>query len=434
MMRSISSRLIRGFSTRAHFEPTDTTFSTFSSRLVRGLSTRAHFDPTDTKAVFGDKSTAELLFSAALYKLCGYRSVVNAASFLLAGSVPVVSPLARAAVRRTVLPLFVSGEDMSACVETAAKLRAFSRVTTILDHNVEERETEDAWDLNLQNKLALLHKLGGNADVRFVPLKCTALLCPKLLERMTTLMLRDEAGGMGEGVLALLTAEERLLLASGTARIETLCEAAAKQPRLSILLDAEQSHRQPAIEFIAAQLARKFNTDSRCLVYNTYQMYLKRSSVSLQRDLDEAQRGGYVLGVKLVRGAYISTERLRAEDPILASKTATDVNYNAAVSSILAGGVQTGTAALLVATHNRASVEHAVATMDSLGLPRDHPAVHFGSLMGMVDNVSTALGFAGFNSCKLLSFGTFEDILPWLLRRLQENQVSSRRLNRTSPI
>lgn len=395
-------------------------------RLIRPFSTNAsaaRFNPIDTKSVFADKSTPELLFSAVLFKLCGYRSVVDGASFLLGGNIPVVSSLARAAVRRTVFPLFVSGENMQNCIKTATRLRAFANVSTILDHNVEERETADAWDLNLQNKLKLLHKIKGNAEVRFVPLKLTALLCPKLLERMTTLMLRDEAGA---DVVALLSFEERALLASGTARLEVLCQAAAQLPsRVGILLDAEQSHRQPAIEFIASQLARKFNTKSEgggpCLVYNTYQMYTKRSLASLQRDVDAAQRGGYLLGVKLVRGAYINTERCRAEDPILESKDKTDANYNAAVSFLLSR-VKAGSVALLVATHNRNSVEHAVSGMESLGLPPMHLGVHFGSLMGMVDNISSALGLAGYNSCKLLTFGTYEDVLPWLLRRLQENQ------------
>ena len=403
-----------------------------ASRLLLSKNLRATipYDPSNTAAVFGDKSTSSLLLCAALFKLCSYRPLVDAASALLASSIPVVSPLARAVVKRTIFPLFVSGESMGACLETSSQLKTFAGVSTILDHNVEERETEDAWEANLANKLTLLQRITEDpsaAAVRFVPLKATALLCPRLLETMSAHMYM-QLGGTDRNdleVLAKLSPAECALLSTGMARLETICQAASRSGRLGILLDAEQSHRQPAIEYIAQQLAAKFNRSAEnCLLYNTYQMYTKRSAAALQRDVDAARREGYILGVKLVRGAYIATERRKGrsggEDPIFSTKAETDANYNATMTGLLEH-VRVGRACLLLATHNRQSVDLAVATMDKLGLPSTHPGVSFASIMGMVNNVSNALGLAGYNSNKLVSFGVYDDVLPWLLRRLHEN-------------
>jgi len=313
---------------------------------------------------------------------------------------------------------------MRDCLKVSGRLYEQAGVTCILDHNVEEKDTEEAWDLNLKNKLSLIEELrrqNGHV-VRFVPLKCTALLSPSMLENMTSFMDRQSGGSINDAdIIAALSNHDRELLETGVKRLEALC-AAAERSDIAILLDAEQTSRQPAIEVIARQLSSSFNTQGRVRLYNTYQCYLKRTAAAIDRDMKEAQARGYTFAVKLVRGAYMRTERAQAAargcaDPVHASKEVTDATYDAALTSLL----EARGPALLVATHSRKSVDHAVSEMRRLGIEPMNPLVSFGSIMGMSDHISNALGLAGYNSAKLVSFGTFEDVLPWLCRRLDEN-------------
>ena len=381
------------------------------------------YNPSATEAVFRCKSLGQLVFEAALFKLCSYPAMVRLASSTLQADVPLISPLARALARQTVFKHFVSGESMRDCLSVSRRLFEQTRVTCILDHNVEEKETEDAWDLNLKNKLALfsdLEKENQQHCVKFVPLKCTALLSPTLLENMTRIM----AGSDSSDVTAALSENDKRLLETGYKRLEALC-AAAQKCGLAILLDAEQSFRQPAIEVIAQRLSAQFNQGGRILIYNTYQCYLKRTTSAIERDSKLAEERGYTFAVKLVRGAYMKTERARAlergtPDPVHSKKADTDASYNGALTFLLQR-VSLNKAAVLVATHSRQSVDHCVEEMRALAIAPSNKRIDFGSILGMSDNLSNALGLAGYNSNKLVSFGIFEDVVPWLCRRLDEN-------------
>lgn len=418
---------------RAWHERAQPVFSTSVRRLSQFVGARVthaalapEYDPSATTAVFGDKSLPQLVFEGVLFKLCSYSSLVRLASATLQGDYPIVSPLARILVRHSIFPHFVAGESMESCLEISRSLNKYASVSTILDHNIEEKETEDAWDLNLKNKLAHLERLRAQQHtVKFIPLKPTALMCPKLLETMTK-HLESGGGNDEESCVAALSAEERKRLESGLSRLSEICRV-ARDGKLGVLLDAEQTYRQPAIEVVAHRLSKLFNCQGDVVVYNTYQCYLQRTAAALKRDIELAKRDNYTLAVKLVRGAYMRTERQRIasmnysmQDPILKSKAATDASYNSALATLIQQ-VPKGSVSVLVATHNRQSVDHAVSLMKQQDMENSHPQVHFGSIMGMSDNVSNALGLAGYNSLKLVSFGQFEDVLPWLCRRLDEN-------------
>lgn len=402
-----------------------------ASLLLRFVRTAARplasYDPSNSALVFRSKTTGQLIFETILYKLCSFKAVVLVASSTLQSDIPIVSPLARLLCRHSVFPFFVSGESMRDCLTVSRGLYDQAGVTCILDHNVEEKDTEEAWDLNLKNKLSLIEELRRHDGhiVKFVPLKSTALLSPSMLENMTSFMEKQSSGSINDAdLIAALSNRDRELLETGIKRLEALC-AAAERSDIAILLDAEQTSRQPAIEVIARRLSSSFNTQGRVRLYNTYQCYLKRTAAAIDRDMKEAQANGYTFAVKLVRGAYMRTERARAAtlgyaDPVHLTKAATDATYDAAVTSLLEHVPQRG-ASLLVATHSRKSVDHAVSEMRRLGIEPSCPLVSFGSIMGMSDHISNALGLAGYNSSKLVSFGTFENVLPWLCRRLDEN-------------
>lgn len=196
-----------------------------------------------------------------------------------------------------------------------------------------------------------------------------------------------------------------------------------------MLLDAEQSHRQPAIDYLSRVVMPTYNVPGRpAVLYNTYQMYMTCATERLERDLSIANAKNYTFAAKVVRGAYIVGETERAVEmglphPLYTEKSDTDASYNGALSTMIAQIAKSSSAAaLVVATHNTGSVMHAAAEIESNGVPRNHPNITFGQIMGMCDHLALALGMSQYNANKLVLYGDFDEVFPWLLRRLDENR------------
>lgn len=415
--------------------------------LSRPMSTTANsaFAPNDTERVFRSMSTAELLARYSLVSLSAVPGVVSLGRSVSETAVQrsadrgPVGWIARAlvtALRSSLFKLYVAGEALDDCAEVSQRL-AIHRMKMIVDHSTEEQETEEAWEGNLAAKRTLFGAVRrelGEGSVSFVPIKVTALCSPALLETMSSIIAQEsDWESRSVDPSAQLSDTEADLLDRALANLDAIC-GYARHAGVGVLFDAEQSHRQPAIEHIALRLMRRYNKPgSAPIVYNTFQMYLRGAPERLGRDLVEAETGGFTMAVKLVRGAYIADEEARARaqgrpSPIAPSKAHTDKQYDQGVSLLLdsisradaAGGA--GGAAVIVATHNRNSVNSAIDAMQDLGIARDHPSVHFAQIMGLCDNLGHALGDAGYNANKLVLFGTFEEVFPWLLRRLDENR------------
>lgn len=327
-------------------------------------------------------------------------------------------------VKQTAFRHFTGGESLAEC-HTVAESALRDGVKLILDHSVEEREDPDAWKPNLEAKCQLLRDLREQmpGQVSFLPVKVTALASPAMLEEVTV-WLQD---GLDKQPGSLAPETESLMEACLT-NLHVLCQT-ARETGIPVLLDAEQSYRQPALDYVAMRMMREHNVrGERPIIYNTYQMYLENALGRVHRDIAAAVEGEFTFAAKVVRGAYLVTETERAREegypvPLHPSKQATDEAYNAAIGAILRQiHADPDTAAVVVATHNRDSVLQAATTMDQLGLARDHPRIATAQIMGMCENITIALGQAHYNSHKLVLFGDFEEIFPWLLRRLEENQ------------
>mmetsp|Transcript_29377 Transcript_29377/g.57234 ORF Transcript_29377/g.57234 Transcript_29377/m.57234 type:complete len:367 (+) Transcript_29377:2-1102(+) len=334
-------------------------------------------------------------------------------------------------MKATVFKLYVAGERLEDCRKVASKTERFG-MKIIVDHSTEEKETPDAWASNLTAKDRLfksIAKVLGTSTVGFVPIKITALASPHLLEKMTA-SITSKADWEHSQVdpLPSLSPDEKDLADAALHNLNAICEM-AKDAGISVLLDAEQSNRQPAIEYLANRVMAQHNTcaGSPPVVYNTFQMYLKGSIDRLRRDVRRANDNGYHLAVKLVRGAYMVTESARAEklgieDPVMPSKESTDQQYNDAIQFLLEQKSQGFGISTIIATHNRQSILYAIEQMDALGIAKDDPSINFAQILGLCDNLGHALGDAGYNANKLVLFGDFEEVFPWLLRRLDENQ------------
>mmetsp|Transcript_27902 Transcript_27902/g.91003 ORF Transcript_27902/g.91003 Transcript_27902/m.91003 type:complete len:432 (-) Transcript_27902:90-1385(-) len=388
-------------------------------------------------------SSPRLAQSAAVLHLCGSRLLVNGAVALLraASSRPAAGLPLLWAMKQTAFRHFTAGESL-ADVRAAAATLAPAGVRMIVDHSTEESEAADARQANLRAKVALLGKLRAElaGECVFVPIKLTALASPTLLERLTAGAGRLGGGGGGCGggcpealraaaEAATLTAAEEGELEEGLALLRALA-AAAREEGISLLLDAEQTHRQPGITLLARLLASEFNAPGaeRPVVYHTVQAYLRSAEHEVEAELEAARGGGYSFAAKLVRGAYRHTELSRAPAALQPSKSHTDAAYDTCARTLLRAVAEAPPAsprrraALLLATHNRASARAVAEEVDALKLPRSDPCVHLAQIQGMADDLTLTLGLMGYNALKLMPYGHFDEVLPWLLRRLEENQ------------
>lgn len=233
---------------------------------------------------------------------------------------------------------------------------------------------------------------------------------------------------------ASLDDNERQLVKKMRERIYSLAKL-AKDLGVRLMIDAEHTYFQPAIDNITVDLAKKYNIDYP-VIFSTYQMYLKDSSIRLKTDIDRAKKGNYIFAAKLVRGAYMVVERSRSEklgidDPIHLSLQATHDNYNNSVNSIIEEMGRSKNAnsnsdsdrnsiEIMVASHNQKSVELAIESMNRNGLPPSS-GVYFGQLLGMSDHLSFTLGSLGYKAYKYVPYGKVNEVMPYLIRRAHEN-------------
>ncbi|GLC39131.1 hypothetical protein PLESTB_001509300 [Pleodorina starrii] len=256
--------------------------------------------------------------------------------------------------------------------------------------------------------------------------------CQRLdLRHMPLLAARIVQGHGGDVAVAAacLDGEEVELMDALLGRLQRLVTVALRLD-VRLMIDAEHTYFQPAIEHVTLRLMREHNREGVARVLNTYQAYLVDCRQRLLRDMERSRREGWVLGAKLVRGAYLQLERRRAEQlglpsPVWATLERTHACYDRCVGDLVEG-VAEGRAEVLLGTHNQSSVESAVARMAALGLPPasppGSPGVMFGQLLGMSDHLTLTLGKAGYRAYKYVPYGRVGQVMPYLLRRAAENQ------------
>ncbi|XP_069782968.1 hydroxyproline dehydrogenase isoform X5 [Narcine bancroftii] len=305
---------------------------------------------------------------------------------------------------------------------------------------------ESWFDNNLQSELASVD-LAKNCGPRpMMQLKVTSLMGADLCASVSRTLTLPLASGFfsphcllqamdgQEFSFPSLTPEENLHFRNSLQRLRTLGEH-ARGRGVPLLIDAEMTYLNPCISLIAMTLMLSFN-QSQPFIWNTYQCYLKDVERLLSEDLACASRLGLCFGVKLVRGAYMDRERERAEqcgypDPIQKSWEDTNHSYLKLLDRMLGEVRKEGTrVGLVVATQNEASVQHTLERMEELEIARDSGAVHFAQLLGMADHISLALGTAGYSVYKSLPFGGVDEVIPYLVRRAQENHTALRGLRR----
>eukprot|EP01116_Phalansterium_solitarium_P021899 TRINITY_DN7026_c0_g1_i1.p1 TRINITY_DN7026_c0_g1~~TRINITY_DN7026_c0_g1_i1.p1 ORF type:complete len:603 (-),score=117.74 TRINITY_DN7026_c0_g1_i1:320-2128(-) len=401
------------------------------------------FDPS---RVFAKKSTAELLFTCGILYMCSFESLVHFGTTVLEFSKKIhcEAPVYWI-VKKTFFRQFCAGEELPESLAVAEKLYNDFRVGSILDYSVESGDGD--FDQAARNILATVDAAARHPlRIPFSCMKLTGLTSDELLRHMSDLLVYQLANpgfqlpwtakdafwskrkaspaavsGHSSPPPPLSEAELRLLKELQS-RLDTIgAECMSRSVRL--LVDAEQSYLQPAIDYLTLEMVRKFNT-RQPIVHNTYQMYLRDGVPRLEAHLDAAQRSGVFMGVKLVRGAYmVSENRLAAAaglpSPVLGSLADTHASYNAGVAMMLD---RLDRASVLMATHNEESLRTALRLLGEKQVPRDHPHFAVGQLYGMCDHLSLQYAQRGFHVAKYVPFGPVHEVIPYLIRRMQENR------------
>jgi proline dehydrogenase len=287
------------------------------------------------------------------------------------------------------------------------------QVDAILDYGVEGKESEENFEHATEEFMKVLRFAATQKNIPFIAIKITGLARFKLLEKL------NEAPRLRSGVHD--NEEQEAEWAKVRQRLMRICDV-AKETNIGILVDAEESWIQDPIDRITMEMMELYNTE-KPLVYNTIQLYRQDRLQFLKMSHDIARQQNFILAVKLVRGAYMEKERARAMDkgfssPIQKNKEATDLDYNLAVKYCF-DNIET--VSYVIATHNELSALKAAEQLEEKGLQRNHPNVHFSQLYGMNDNMTFNLAKNGFSVSKYLPFGPIRDVIPYLMRRAQEN-------------
>ncbi|WP_111598128.1 proline dehydrogenase family protein [Chitinophaga skermanii] len=318
-------------------------------------------------------------------------------------------------IKSTIFEQFCGGETLEEASKAVAHLHKF-HVGVVLDYGVEAMEGEENYDKAVPEFIRAIQFAASKPNVPFVSIKITGFARFSLLEKLHA----------GE----TLTESEQQEYARVKKRIYQICEAAAKH-NVWVLVDAEESWIQQPVDDLTDEMMELFNKQT-VIVYNTFQMYRHDRLAYLKTSFEKAKAKGYLLGAKLVRGAYMEKERKRAEEmgypsPIQPNKEATDRDYNAGVKYCIE---RLQDLALFVGTHNEDSCMLAATLLHENGYEHQHPRVSFSQLYGMSDNISFNLAHAGYRVSKYLPYGPVRDVLPYLLRRAQENTSMSGQMGR----
>jgi proline dehydrogenase len=380
----------------------------------------------NTANAFEYKTNKELKKAEFLFRSMGFSALVKIGTRLTPWMIRSGFPV-RSIIRDTIFTQFVGGETLEETAAVARKLGEY-RVQVILDYGVEGgEEGEEGFDQACKEFIRVINYAATQPNIPFMSIKVTGFAPFGLLEKLDEAMDRLEGPLMKRYALALevLSPEEREEWQSVSRRMQRICRAAADR-KIGVLVDAEETWIQDPVDVLTILMMEQFNK-GRAVVYNTIQLYRADRLLFLQDSFEAAVQRDFILGVKLVRGAYMEKERRRAQEkgsvsPIQPDKESTDRDYNAGLEFCI---THLDRIALIVASHNEYSNLYAVRLLQEKGFPLSHPHIHFSQLYGMSDNITFNLAKAGCAVSKYLPFGPIRDVIPYLMRRAQENSSVS---------
>ena len=367
---------------------------------------KAVVDFSNTQAAFAIKSDDELKKAAWLFGLMNKHWLVGIGSRLGLAAIRLHLPFVETAVKNTIYEQFCGGTTLLECQGRIDKL-AGQKCQTILDYGAEAKEKESDFNQTMNETIRAIEFASRSEHIPVVSTKITGMARFGLLESVQ----------QGES----FTRESRKEYKSVLKRLDSICHVAARKG-VAVFFDAEESWIQDSIDHLVAIMMRRYNRE-RVVAYNTFQLYRKDRLQFLIDSFNQSRKGGYLLGAKLVRGAYMEKERARAEkmgypSPIHFNKAATDDAYDMALRFCVDNYEYI---ASCNASHNLESNLLQSELISRKGLPRNHPHLNFCQLYGMSDNITFNLAKEGFNVAKYVPYGPVREVVPYLIRRAQEN-------------
>ena len=365
----------------------------------------------NTQIAFAYKSTAELKRARFLFSVIQSPLIVSLATKLTPALMNSGLPV-NGLIRSTIFNQFVGGETLEETARVAKQLGAYG-VQVILDYGVEAKEGEENFDNVTEKIMEAVEFAATQNNIPFVSIKITGIASLELLETL------NEAPRLRSGIHDSEiedAAWERV-----KERMYAICDLATEKG-VGILLDAEETWIQDPIDRLAIELMAEYNKE-KVVVYNTYQLYRNDRLHFLQLSHKIAKERNFKLGAKLVRGAYMEKERLRAKEqgvasPIHIDKEATDKDFDEAAAFCIQNKE---TISFILASHNEQSNLKIAQLMIEKGIPANDAHVHFSQLYGMSDPISFNMAKEGYNVSKYLPFGPIKDVIPYLMRRAEEN-------------
>ena len=359
----------------------------------------------NTKNGFTLKSDFELRKAYFLFKIISNKILSKIGKTALEVSLKLRLPILFI-IKGTVFQQFCSGETLDESFNTVKKLNN-KNVKSYLHYSVEGIENEDSFDLSLDEILFSIKFVAEKPMLDFTVFKPTAIASTKILKKVSS----NES----------LDKKEKMLFDKSIDRFDKICLFAYKK-NVKLLVDAEESWIQDAIDEIVLSMMIKYNKE-KAIVFNTSQMYRSDRLNYLKTIHLKALKNNFFPGIKLVRGAYIEKENKRAKrnnylSPICRSKQLTDQNFNNGANFILSN---LNRFSLFTGTHNEKSIYKIINIMETNNLNRDDPRIWFGQLYGMSDNITFNLANEGFNVIKYLPYGPIKEVIPYLIRRADEN-------------
>ena len=360
----------------------------------------------NTEIAFKSKSTPDLKRAYWLFKIVSSPIIVKigkvATNFALSLHLPI-----RKIVKATIFKQFCGGESIEDCRNKMEELATF-KVGTILDYSIEGKTTDEDFEQTVEIIIQTIQEGINNNNIPFAVFKVTGIGSINLLE-------------MASDQNCILNESQTLELEGIKNRIERIC-AAAHTAMIPVFIDAEESWIQAIIDTWALEMMLKYNLE-KAIVYNTLQMYRHDRLEFLTSCSENAKKHGIKYGIKLVRGAYMEKERARAQklgypSPIYPDKNASDDAYNTALKFILEHEM---IFALCAGTHNEESSLLLTQELERKHISRDNDKFYFAQLLGMSDHISFNLSNAGFKVAKYVPFGPVKEVMPYLLRRADEN-------------
>lgn len=372
----------------------------------------------NTEIAFKGKSNKDLKRAYWLFKMVGSPSFVKFGKCATNCAFKIHLPIS-GMIKKTIFHQFCGGESIKESDPTIAELGKYG-VGTILDYSVEGKTSDKDFDATVAEIIGTIHRGKTVENIPFAVFKTTGIARFSILEKAN------------DGI-ENLTKKDKVEYEHIVTRISKICQA-AYDSNVPVFIDAEETWIQNTIDRIVFDMMLQFNKE-KAIVYNTAQMYRHDRYVFLEKEIENSKKNSIFYGIKLVRGAYMEKERERAKEkgypsPIQENKAATDKDFNKALELVLSN---IGSVSLCAGTHNEESSSYLAELIEKHGISRDDKRIYFAQLLGMSDHISFNLSDAHYNVAKYVPYGPVKEVMPYLLRRADENTSvagqTSRELN-----